>query len=537
MPSFLERTRAAWNAFQGRASSRVVMKRTASVEVFGGAEVSRLTQDWISQTLNPNTEIRFDARFMRARARKLVRDNSFAAGYVTEFQNQVIGPKGIQLQAKITNRAGGLVESTNDEIERGWRRWGRKQFASADRRSSWLDLERLIAKSLPMDGEVFVHRMKYFANPWGFTIRLIDPDLLDETFNRPAGRGQNQISMGIELDEWGGAVAYHFWNRHPDDIYSRQRLERVVIPASEISHLFVQYRANQIRGVTWFAPIMFDLNMLGGYRKAETVAARMAAAKMGFLVNKNPELTGSGAAPSDDEDDENAEQNQLEASPGVIEELPPGFEFQGFDPTHPSTAYAAFEKAINRSMARGVNMAYTTVTGDLEAVNYSSIRAGLLSERDFHRGVQYALIEHLCEPVYLDWLSMGILTQQVRVDTRLASEYDEVEWQPRGWKWVDPLNDLQAGALAIQLGLDTRTRLAAEGGLDFESNIDRLAEEQDYAEQAGVTLGSDPAIQETKTTVEDPNARDLNQTQQTTPAKPQQPDQPAARRSPMRRLA
>jgi capsid protein len=109
----------------------------------------------------------------------------------------------------------------------------------------------------------------------------------------------------------------------------------------------------------------------------------------------------------------------------------------------------------------------------------------------------------------------AILYNALKVDARLASEYDDVEWQGRGWKWVDPLNDLQAAEAAIKLGLDTRHRLAAEAGLDLEENIDQLAEENDYAEAAGVDIsGSNPPA---GAPAETPDVRDARQSKETTP--------------------
>jgi lambda family phage portal protein len=525
-PSFPERIGAAWRALRGESTQPG--RRLASVGIWDGAKVDRLTRDSVAQTFSPTTEVRFDARFLRARARALARDTAFAAGYLTEFQNQVVGPSGFRMQAKIRSRNGDLATATNDEIERGFKRWSRPQFASVDRRHSWLDIQRITARTMPMDGEVYIRRQKFFDNDFGFALQFIDADLLDEQYNQAPRDGVNEIRMGVEIDKWGAPINYWFWTRHPDDIYSRVKLDRVPVPASEISALGLSYRANQLRAVTWFAPVMFDLGMMKGYRQAHLVATRMGAAKMGFLVQTNPDILGATSS-TKKKNGEDTGVTEMEASPGVIEELPPGYEFQQFDPSYPHASYKEFEKAINLSASRGLGMAYTTATGDLEAVNYSSIRAGMLSERDFYRGIQQYLITHLCEDIYRDWLEMAVLTGQIKVDARLASDYDEIEWQGRGWKWVDPMNDLQASVLAIQLGLDTRHRLAAEVGLDFEENIDQLKAEQAYAAKAGVALGSDPAIQETKTTVEDPNARDMNQTQQTTPAPSKQP--PAAARN------
>jgi lambda family phage portal protein len=508
----------AWGEYAQREkasrATAVAPRQKIGAEVFGGAQVNRLTRDWIAATMSPDSEIRFDIRLLRARARQLVRDNSYAAGFVSEFAMQVVGPHEIRMQAKIRDRSGNLAEATNAEIEKQWKRWGMPENASADRRSSFADMQRMWFRSLAMDGELILRKLDYFDNEFGFAVQQIDPDLLDETFNVGGRPGQNEIRMGVELDQWGGPVAYHFWNRHPDLLSSSLKLKRERVEASEILHKFFQYRPGQTRGYSPFAPVLLDMKMLGGYQEAELVATRMAAAKIGFFVQKNPEMMGGSAAPTARKE---GDPEELDASPGTLDELNPGWEFQGFDPTHPSTAFKEFTKAILRAIARGLGMAYTTLTGDLEAVNYSSIRAGLLSERDMYRmQAQWGAV-HLCRPIYIAWLKNAMLTGALKVDARLASEYDEVEWQGRGWKWVDPVSDLQAAELALSLGLDTRHRLAAEAGLDYEENVDQLAEENEYASVAKVNVAGAPKALPPG---QDPNARDDQQTQQTTPTKP-----------------
>jgi capsid protein len=68
----------------------------------------------------------------------------------------------------------------------------------------------------------------------------------------------------------------------------------------------------------------------------------------------------------------------------------------------------------------------------------------------------------------------------------------DARWIPRGWAWVDPLKDTQAGVLAVQSGLASRSSLLAEQGEDFEDVLEQLAEEEDMADAAGVSI--DPNI-------------------------------------------
>ena len=52
-------------------------------------------------------------------------------------------------------------------------------------------------------------------------------------------------------------------------------------------------------------------------------------------------------------------------------------------------------------------------------------------------------------------------------------KFTKVNWQPRGWAWVDPLKDQQANKLSIEMGTGTLTSICAAAGLNF---IDVCAE-------------------------------------------------------------
>ncbi len=75
--------------------------------------------------------------------------------------------------------------------------------------------------------------------------------------------------------------------------------------------------------------------------------------------------------------------------------------------------------------------------------------------------------------------------------TDLTDEEGYFLWHPRGFPWVDPLEDMQASLLAVQNGFKTQTDIMAENGDDFEEGIDQIKYEQDYVKAAGVKLGTD----------------------------------------------
>lgn len=474
------------------AAAAALQERQGNLStVFDGARLSRLYDDWTTTLLSPDAEIQYSLRLLRARSRSLARNSSFITGFLLELENNVIGEEGIQLQARIKDAAGRERQEINQPIERAWKEWSHPEHASVDTIDSWIDLQRLIIRTMATDGEVFVRPWKGWDNRFAFAVQLIDADLLDETYDVPPDENGVEVRMGVEKDRFGKPLAYWFWDRHPASRWGRG--ERVRVPADEIIHLFIRYRANQSRGYPWFAPVLTDTKMLSGLLEAELVASRASSAQMGFIVNKASEAIEAYAAKlARAKKQGELKPRKYEAAPGVIAELLPGQEFQEFSPNHPPSAFESFTKVVLRSVARGVGSSYATLTGDLSDANYGSLRAGLLPERDHYRALQGFLARRCHRPVYRPWVGMALLSGAIDLppgETRVPSAYYRVAWQGRGWQWIDPIKDLQAAEREIKLGLNSRRRLAGERGRDYHDLVLELAEEERLAREHGVHIG------------------------------------------------
>ena len=471
---------------------------------FRGAEFNRLSADRWSATSHPDTEVQYAARALRARARDLVRNDAYAAGAVESIADNVIGWEGIRCKPAVKDAKGEPIRETNWAIEAAWQEWC-EQYATVDGVEGWLETERLLAKSKPTDGETFLRLHRGFDNPHGFAVEILDPDLLDEQFNRPAGNGQNEIVMGVEVDAFGRPMTYWFWDHHPDEIGRRQRIP---VPASEIVHDFDRYRPGQTRGYSKFAPVLTTVEMGGGALEAELVASRASAAKMGFKTNNTDEAKALWAArmAAQNLDGKEWKPKRSPTAPGIIEELAPGQDFVEFDPTHPNTAFDPFLKVIHRGVARGLSMSYLTFTGDVSAANYSSMRAGLLPERDHWKAVQRIMALRVHGPVYRAWLQMALLSGALKLPAGIAQNYSAVEWRGRRWQWVDPANDLEAAEKEVFLGVNSRERIASDRGLDFEVIVDESKANQEYAKKAGVWVdgAGGPERIQTEVTMDEP---------------------------------
>lgn len=452
---------------------------------FEGAAMHRLLMDWIAQARAADEEIRGDMRRLRARARELARNNGYLRRYFKLVQNNVVGPGGIRLEGKVVGPKGELDETTNTGIEAAWKDWSEGPV-TLDGLLTLRRLESLLVKTLACDGEAFVRIWKGVdSNPYGIALEPIDADLVDETFNRKrqenALQPQNEVRMGVEIDEFGRRVGY--WILKASPYLSSVPTDRYFVPASEIIHIYEPDRVNQTRGVSWLHAAMSPAHMLGGYEESEAVGARIGASQMGFFERQPESIAGELG----DEDDLSTP-GVMEANPGTFETVPDGYVLKAWEPKHPTTQFPSFVKTMLRKIASGLSIFYNELANDAEQVTYSTMRAFTLIERDDWKTFQQNFIDMWRRPLYGNWLGMALLTGRLKLATRDPNRYMAVVHGPRGWPWLDPQKEADGAATAIENGLGTRTGFLREKGQNIEDVFRELKREQELAKKYGIDI-------------------------------------------------
>lgn len=461
-------------------------RKKVAKRAYQGANTGRLFADFITSNRSPDAEIRFALETLRNRCRDLERNNEYARRFVHLLKTNVVGEKGVNMQVKARNTDGTFDRIGNLQIEREWAAWGKKGNCTVDGKMSWLDAQKFFVQSLARDGEVLIRKVNY-PNKWGFALEFLEPDILDEKKNETLPNG-NQIRMGVEIDKYFKPVAYHLLTVHPGDggYYSPLARRHTRVEADKILHVFIGERAQQTRGVPMMSSAIASLKMLHGYREAELVAARVGASKMGFFTSS----TGNDF-PADDYEDSFIP--IMQAEPGTMHQLPAGTDFKAFDPTHPTTAFADFEKAILRGIASGLGVSYNSLANDLEGVSYSSIRQGSLEDRDFYKTLQQFMIQHFVEPVYREWLSMAMTTSALSLPiTKFDKFFESTSFRARGFAWVDPQKEITAAVTAMNNGIMSMQDVSNQYGRDIEETFEQIAMETELAKEFGVNLAFQP---------------------------------------------
>jgi lambda family phage portal protein len=292
------------------------------------------------------------------------------------------------------------------------------------------EIERLLARSTPESGEIFVRIItgqKFSRSKVPMALEVIEADYLDDNYNGTADNG-NQIRMGVEVDKWFRPVAYHFFQMHPGDFqYNSEGVRpRIRVPAAQVNHLFRTDRPGQTRGIPWFSSALTRLRHMSGYEEAEVIAARASACQMGFITTPDPEFEGEGV-----EDGERVQSFE----PGKITTLSPGESFESFSPNRPSGLLDPFMRYMLRGVAAGVGVSYETLSKDYSQSNYSSSRLALLDDRDTWRQLQSWMIEVFHQRVFEAWLEMAVLSGALNLPgfETTPERYQDVRWIAHGW--------------------------------------------------------------------------------------------------------
>lgn len=431
---------------------------------FFSTDVGRLLQGWEQSSSSIDYYLQQELRQLRARSRKSIRANHYGKRYLTIIKSNVVGPNGINIQAqsrRIKAGAGEILDTpANDALEKAFKDWAHRHCDFYGK-ATFIDLQNLAISCAAQDGE-FIFRKEY-GGKYGFQLKSIDPELLDVLKNEPTSSG-GEIRLGVEYDKSGKVAAYWFREKAHNQ-YDMGKSIRVI--AREIIHGFIAEWPDQSRGIPWMHAGLERAKHLEKYEESAIVKARSTAATMAVLKSREGDDPYEG---DDGEHSSGVTLDQYEA--GTIKDIGDRDIVQ-LDSDYPHQMYGSFVKSHLQGLSAGWSISYPTLSNDLEGVNYSSIRAGVLEDREYFKTLQNWFVRCFIRPVYEEWLYYAVLRGAITIGGRPLSrpleDYLSAHYQGRRWAWVDPQKDGNANKLAIDNRLKSRSQIMREQGDDPES--------------------------------------------------------------------
>lgn len=441
---------------------------------FDAALGSRRLKGFRPARAHVNALVRAAGPDINARARYLVRNNGYAVNALDSWAANAVGV-GIKPSSRIT------TASRKAQLQRLWHDW--TDQADAEGLTDFYGLQRRIAREFFITGECFV-RIRPRRAEDGLAVpmqlQLLPAEMLPLEKNDLLPGGF-VIRQGIEFDQLGRRVAYHFYRRHPDDPTDNGLAgETTRVPASEVIHIIDPVESGQLRGVSRYAQAIVKLFLLDQYDDAE-LDRKKVAAMYAMFVTSPLEADPLEGDPAD------------EVAPGQIVRLDPGENVTVADPADSGATYEPFQYRTLLQVSAAMGIPYALMTQDMMKANFSNARTSLMEFRRRIETFQHSVIVfQLCRPVWERFVDLAVLSGAIRLPSyeRRRREYLACDWLPPRWQWVDPLKDIKAEIEEIGAGLKSRSQGISERGFDAEEIDAQIKADRDREQRLGLSFGS-----------------------------------------------
>lgn len=443
---------------------------------YEAAKKNRRTSGWIRPGTSANAEVSSSLVVARDGARALERDNPQAKKAVIELATKAVGT-GIRANARTGS------DATNQRLDQVFEVWAEQ--------TRWYQKQYLAAKAIILSGEV-INRFRPRRPEDGlvvpFDVQLLEPDYIDHAKSTALDTGY--IINGVEFDVVDREVAVWMYPSHPGDIVntawyrkkdsfvSRRIPVATSNPLEGVARAYREDRPGQVRGITWFHPIITALWDLHGYEEAERVRKRIEACLSGFITSPESDAgttpmlgaqtTGSGGEIIE------------EFRPGMMTRLRPGEDIKVAEPKA-AGGYIDYTRRWDRLIASGVGLLYELLTGDFSQINYSSYRGGLIGFKTFIETFQWLILVPFFNQTWRRFVDAAIIGGIVPAGTSYA-----VEWAPPAFELLDRKNEAEADEIELRIGKTTWPQMVARQGEDPNKQVEQITEWKPRLIDAGV---------------------------------------------------
>lgn len=416
------------------------------------------------------------AAVVAARAQQFALNTPEGARIVDSLQGNLVG-------TGITPRPQHPSNTVRDFLASSFLAWTNQ--ADTDGVHDFYGLQSSLVRDMVTFGEALAVRENE-AGTGTPQLRRLHPMQLDRAKTQNTVSGVH-IVQGVEFDAKGRIRAYWIRPGAPGETLAGLPLTSSRVPASDVIHMFRQLVPGQLRGLSWFAPVLLSGKDLDSLLDAMLVRAKVSAMFVGSLYD--PDGNAGGL-----EGDQTDQTLDTTAEPGTIRVEDGNGRLEWSEPPD-SGDTVGFSKSVLRRIATGAGVTYEQATGDYSETNYSSARAALMEFRRFAGAVQHHTIIHqLCQPIWNDFVEWLVLSGQIsaREYQRNRMVFQAVKWLPPAWGWVDPEKDAKAAILEMDNLIRSRSEIVAERGYDIEALDREIAADQARAGQLGLSRPEKP---------------------------------------------
>jgi lambda family phage portal protein len=475
-----------------RVAARARFEAAVALATYEAAKKRRVEKDWGVANSSAEGALGGDLLTLLARARAAGRDSWAGVSIKDAWRRKVVGT-GITPRASAKDNAGNFLRDFNRAIDAEWYEWARTpEWCDQERGKTLLMKQRLWIDELVEAGEVLILLNSEPASDHvGLLLQEIEVEQLDTTITQ---FGRNEVRSGIEIDDFGAAVAYHLHaGKHPLDMYSSTPAR---VPADRVLHLFEPRRVRQTHGVTRLHAVLRTMRHGAMYGEYELVKARAQAALIGLITSGADLATTSpvGTGLLSGQTGKDARSNvEINMEPGVWPHLAPGEDVKFPPPSSPNSTFGPYTQELTKQSAAGSGMDGATVSRDFTGGNFSTQRMNRIETYEETDPVQQLLIDVALRPTREEFVTMAVMQGRVQApaffsDVLRRRAYLSCSWQGPAKMPVDEANHAAAIKVLQEKGFTNYQIVLNELGLDWREVLEQWAEESAYAKELGITI-------------------------------------------------
>ncbi len=462
-----------------------------------------------SQTTNPFSfadmpEQNFAAR--RQQARTVMAESLIAKNIVQRLCDNVVNAGLSWESTPIWDLIKDAPKSEDErkkftrKIENKWKLYANSKEADWRGQFTLQQLQVQIFKKFLNEGEFFavIRYLNSHTRLSPVTIQILNNDQIvqptDSALINNAKKRGNSIVEGIEFDSTGAEVAIYVLKKMGETPV------RILFFGEKSKRQFVIHGTNhQFRGKSRLADMVYELDRLSKYDEAELEATVTASKFVAAVEYKNEYKQignrlaggislGGARKTAKSKTPEGLERQEIDGQALIINNLPPGAEFKGYQPNRPNANYEKFVDSFCTRLA-GLWGMPLSIFKMLFSSSYSAGRAEVLlfwnSVQVFRADFVSGFLNDFKKAVVSEWEKKGELKMDGFGVPAVREAWLYGSWTGISRPVVDPVREINAIKSRIAEGHTTRERESkAFNGSDFIENIDRLKIENEELAKA-----------------------------------------------------
>lgn len=485
--------------YKMRGKTRTTIKNSGYSEG-GASHRSKALKLWNPQHYSAKSDIDMNLKVLRDRASDLVCNSPLGAAAVRTQLTGVVN-SGLKLFPRIKADDLGL----SAEAAREWNRRTKQEFElwandlTCDfyGRNNFFELQRIAYLNELTDGDCFClfrRRIPRGDNPYSLKLQLIEAQRVSNPSYsiavECAGKKKgSRIVNGIEVDKSGILqaiwVSNRIWNEptnlNPELSWQRVKINGEKSQARNILHLCYDTRIEQFRGEPYLSPVIETIKNVSRYADAELTSAIIKAFFALFFEQDegNFDLNQMGF----ERNDPCIDVNEYKIDNGSFVGLPRGVKVKAIDNTNAQSTFESFTNQFVAQIASGLGLPHEVVLKKFNS-SYSASKAALLQAQEEFRQRRAAFVQDFCQPIYENFLVEAVALGRIDAPGFFDDAVKRRQWSAADWRTetshlLDPLKEISAAKIRLELGLSTHEQEAALCGTDFFENTNQLGLERE----------------------------------------------------------